>query len=109
MSEIAYEDFAKLELRVAEIVSVEEVEDSDKLYKISLRVGEEERTIVSGIRQHYSKEQLLGKKIMVIVNLLPRMIKGIESNGMLLAATDPENKKIVIAELPEAESGWKVR
>ena len=82
---ISYDDFAKLDLRTAKIVNVEEIPRKDKLYKITLEVGAESRTIVSGLKGDYSKEELLGKTIIIIANLQPRMLGGVESNGMLLA------------------------
>ncbi|MFQ6009826.1 MAG: methionine--tRNA ligase [Candidatus Aenigmatarchaeota archaeon] len=89
------EDFEKLDLRVAEIKSAEIVKGSDNLYKLEIDMGEEERrTIVAGIRKNYEQDELVGKQIIVIANLKPAKIKGIESKGMLLAAE--EGKKVVI-------------
>lgn len=106
--EIAYDDFSKLDLRVGEITNVEDVEGADKLYKVTLKIGGETRVIASGIKEHYSKEELLGKKIAVIYNLKPRTIRGIESKGMLLAASPEGHAKIIVLEAPAAESGWKI-
>jgi methionyl-tRNA synthetase len=97
IEEVNFEDWIKLDLRVAEIVSVEEIEGADKLYKLVLDVGElGERIICAGIKQYYSKEDLLGKKIIYFSNLKPRVMKGVESQGMLLAASDNEHKKVVL-------------
>ena|SRR3989344_2792919 len=83
-----FSDWEKLDLRVAEIKEVEEIKGADKLYKLILDVGElGERTICAGIKHHYTKEQLKGKKIIYFSNLKPRILKGIESQGMLLAAS----------------------
>ena len=91
---ISYKDFEKLDLRVAEILNVEDHPNADKLYVLRLRIGKEEKTIVAGIKKHYSKEELIGKKIIIINNLEPAKLRGIESNGMLLAASDDE--KVVL-------------
>jgi methionyl-tRNA synthetase len=84
---VSYEDFAKLDFRVAKILDVQPVEGSDKLYRLKIRLGEgNEREIVSGIAGFYAPDELLGKKIIVIANLEPKKIRGLDSNGMLLAA-----------------------
>ena len=88
--EISYEDFDKLDLRVAEILDAEEIVGADKLWKLSLDVGElGERTICAGIKNYYSKKELIGKKIIIVANLAPRKMKGVISEGMLLAASTP--------------------
>jgi methionyl-tRNA synthetase len=83
--EIAFEDFEKIDLRVAEVIAAERVKQSNKLLKLKIDVGEE-RTIVAGIGEHYRPEDLVGKKIAVILNLKPVKLMGVESHGMLLAA-----------------------
>ena len=99
---ISYEDFAKLDLRVGTIIHVENIEGADKLYKLTIDLGnsgkvqDEKRTLVAGIKKYYSKEELKGKQIIVIANLEPRKLKGIESKGMLLAAVDMEKDKVVL-------------
>jgi methionyl-tRNA synthetase len=87
---IEYEDFAKVELQVATIVEAEKVPKADKLLKLQLEVGEERRQIVSGIAQHYAPEDLVGKRIILVANLKPKSLRGVESHGMLLAATAPD-------------------
>lgn len=88
MSDIVkFKDWQKLELRVGKIISAEIVKGTDQLYKIEVDLGDEKRTLVSGLRQYYTKEQLKGKKVIVFCNLEPRTIKGIESKGMVLAAS----------------------
>ncbi len=82
---IAYDDFAKMDLRVAEVLSCEPVSGSKKLFKIQIDLGFEKRTIVSGIKQYYGPEELVGKKVVVLANLKPTKIMGVESQGMLLA------------------------
>ncbi|NPB08080.1 MAG: methionine--tRNA ligase subunit beta [Aquificae bacterium] len=95
---IGIEDFLKVDLRVARILSAERVEGSEKLLKLRISLGEEERTIVAGIAKYYSPEDLVGKKIVVVANLKPRKIFGIESQGMLLAASDGETLSLVVPE-----------
>lgn len=89
---INYEDFAKLDLRVAQIIKVEDIEGADKLYKLTINLGTEQRTICAGIKPYYAAEQLQDKKIIMLTNLAPRKLKGIESQGMLLAVGDDEGK-----------------
>ena len=105
---ISYDDFAKLDLRTAKIVGVEEIPRKDKLYKLSLEVGNEKRTIVAGLKPFYSKEQLLGKTIIIIANLQPRMLGGIESQGMLLAA-DQNGGAILLVPDKMTESGLPIK
>ena len=91
-----FSDWEKLDLRVAEIKKVEEIKGADKLYKLTLDVGElRERIICAGIKKYYSKDELIGKKIIYFSNLKPRILKGIESQGMLLAASTNGHEKIV--------------
>jgi methionyl-tRNA synthetase len=85
---IAYDDFAKLDLRVGTILSAEKVEKADKLMKLTVDLGHERRTIVSGIAQHFSPEEIRGRQVVVVANLSPRKMRGIESNGMILMAED---------------------
>ena len=83
---ITIEDFKKVELKVAKVLSAERVESSEKLLKIEIDLGTEKRQIVSGIAKSYEPEKLVGKTIIVVTNLEPRVLFGLESNGMLLAA-----------------------
>ena len=92
---IQFEDFEKIDLRVAEIQNVEDIKGADKLYKLTLSVGElGERTICAGIKQFYNHDDLKGKKIIIIANLAPRKLRGIESQGMLLAASTKDHKTV---------------
>jgi len=92
-----FSDWEKLDLRVAEIKKVEEIKGADKLYKLTLDVGElGERIICAGIKKYYSKDELIGKKIIYFSNLKPRILKGIESQGMLLAASTAGHEKVVL-------------
>ncbi len=103
ITEINFEDFEKVDLRVAEIKSAEEIEGADKLYKLGLDVGElGERTICAGIKEFYEKEKLVGKKIIIVANLKPRKLRGIESKGMLLAASTKDHTKLTLL-TPDSE------
>jgi len=93
---IAYDDFAKLELRVATILDCKPHGNADKLLVLQVDLGGEKRQICAGLRAHYQPEQLVGKQIIVVANLAPRMMRGEESNGMLIAATDPGTGKVII-------------
>jgi len=123
---IKFPDFEKLDLRVATILKAEDIEGADKLYKLTIDLGDtenkkfsvslnlgkvqdEKRTIVAGIKQNYDKKELKGKQIIVVANLEARKLKGIESHGMLLAASNEDHTKIILLS-PEkkAENGWKV-
>lgn len=106
--EITIDDFAKVDLRVATVVAAERVPKTDKLIKLQVKIGDEERTIVSGIAQHYEPENLIGKNVIVIANLKPAKLRGIESRGMVLAASDGEGN-LVLADAPGIASGSKVK
>lgn len=106
--EITIDDFAKIDLRVATVVAAERVPKTDKLIKLQVKIGNEERTIVSGIAQHYEPENLIGKNVIVIANLKPAKLRGIESRGMVLAASDGEGN-LVLADAPGIASGSKVK
>ncbi len=90
--EIVYDDFAKIDLKVGTILSAEKVEKADKLLKLEVDLGFEKRTIVSGIALHYQPEEIVGKQVVVVANLAPRKMRGIESNGMILMAEDAAGK-----------------
>ena len=106
--EITIDDFAKIDLRVATVIAAERVPKTDKLIKLQVKIGNEERTIVSGIAQHYEPEALIGKNVIVIANLKPAKLRGIESRGMVLAASDGEGN-LVLADAPGIASGSKVK
>lgn len=107
---VSFDDWAKLDLRVAQIKEVEEIEGADKLWKLKLYVGEEigERVIAAGIKEHYSKEDLMNRKIIYFQNLVPRKIRGVESRGMLLAASAEDHSKVILLDPGEAEVGFRV-
>ena len=89
---INFEDFGKMDIRLGTILSAEKVEKADKLLKLIIDTGIDKRTVVSGIAQHYTPEEVVGKTVSVLMNLAPRKIKGIESQGMILMAEDIEGK-----------------
>jgi len=91
-AEIVYDDFSKLDLRVGKIVNAEKVEKADKLLKLEVDLGFEKRTVVSGIAMHYKPEDIVGKQVVVVVNLAPRKMRGIESKGMILMAESNDGK-----------------
>jgi methionine--tRNA ligase beta chain len=94
---IVYDDFAKVQLRVGTVVEASAIEKSKKLLKLQVDLGTERRQILAGIKEHYTPEQMIGRQIVVVVNLAPReVMKGEFSNGMLLAASDPATGKVVV-------------
>jgi len=93
---VSYEEFKKLDIRVALVEKVEKVPKADKLYKLSINIGNEKKTLVAGLAEHYKVEELTGKKIIVLTNLEPRKLRGILSEGMLLAAVDGENVSVLL-------------
>jgi methionyl-tRNA synthetase len=107
--EISIEDFAKIDLRLGLVTACETIEKADKLLKLTVKIGDEERTICSGIRKWYQPEDLIGKTVVVVANLKPRKMRGIISHGMILCASDPDDERLtVITTLAEAEHGWTV-
>ena len=107
--DITYDEFSKLELRVARVLSCEFHPKADKLLVLKMKVGPEERTIVSGIRQWYKPEELVGKNVIIVANLAPRDIRGIKSQGMILSAEDKDGKLSVSGLEREIADGSEVR
>lgn len=101
---ITYEEFRKIEIKVAKIKEVMEHPDADRLFVIKIDLGDSERQIVAGIRKSYTKEELVGKLVAVITNLEPAVIRGIESQAMLLAASD-ENGISILTPQKEVKVG----
>ena len=106
--EVTIDDFDKLDIRVAEVLDVEDHPKADKLFVLKLKVGDMERQVVSGIKDHYKKEDLIGKKVLMIVNLKPIKLRGIESKGMILAAEDDEKNLSLASTLADLKSGSKI-
>ena len=102
---IQYDDFAKLDLRVGKILSAEKVEKTDKLLKLEIDLGFEKRTIVSGIALHFKADEIVGKQVIVVANLAPRKMRGIESNGMILMAEDKSGKLIFVNPDEDTDAG----
>lgn len=108
MENVTLDHFKSMELKVAEIKAAEDIEGADKLYKLTIDIGEE-RTIVAGIKQFYTKEELIGKKIVVVANLEPRTLRGITSHGMLLAASTDDRSHLTLLTVDrDIPSGSKV-
>lgn len=105
---ITINDFKKIDLRVGKVLSAEEIPGADKLLKIRVNFNSEERTLVAGIKEHYSPDDLIGKNIVVVFNLEPAKIRGIQSQGMLLAASD-NNKVVLLTTEKEINPGSKIK
>jgi methionyl-tRNA synthetase len=108
ITEITIEEFNKIQLKVARVLAAEKVEKTDKLLKLSLDVAGEERTVVSGIALHYAPEELVGKDVVIVANLKAAKLRGIQSRGMILAASDGEGH-LAIIQAPGMKSGSKVK
>ena len=107
-SEIQYEDFAKLDLKVGTILSAEKVEKADKLLKLEVDLGFEKRIVISGIALHFKPEDIVGKQVVVVANLTPRKMRGIESNGMILMAEDKQGKLYFVSPDTVIDTGSSV-
>ena len=105
---ITFEDFKKVDLRTAEIVQAEKVDGADRLLKIQVKMGEDTRQIVAGIAEHYKPDALIGKKVILVANLKPVEIRGVESQGMLLAASDENSLTLVGLDDNDLPSGLNV-
>ena len=107
--EIQYDDFAKLDFRIGTITTAEKVLKADKLLKLEVDLGFEQRTIVSGIAEHFSPESLINKQVIVVANLAPRKMRGIESQGMILLAEQPDGKLVFVSPETTMINGVTVR
>jgi len=105
---INYDDFAKLELRVATVLECKAHANADKLLVLQVDLGNEKRQICAGLRAHYQPEQLVGKQIVVVANLAPRTMRGEVSQGMLLAATDASGRVVFVSPSEGVAAGSKV-
>src|SRR3954449_13528799 len=106
---ITYDDFAKIELRVARVLEARPHPNADKLMLLQIDVGDEQKQIIAGIRQHYTPEQLVGKSIVVVNNLAPAMLRGETSNGMLLAASSESKVILLTVDDPACVPGAKIK
>ncbi len=105
---ISIQDFSEIDLRVAEIKAVEEHPNADKLLVLKIDAGDGEKQLVAGIKNYYSAEELIGKKIIVVNNLAPAVLRGVESQGMLLAARDGDNVVLLTTE-KDVGSGSRIQ
>ncbi len=106
--EIQFDDFAKIDLRTATILTAEKVEKADKLLKFTVDTGVDVRTVVSGVAESFSPEELIGKQVMILLNLAPRKIRGIESQGMFLLTTKPDGKLSFVTPDETVENGIEI-
>jgi methionyl-tRNA synthetase len=106
---ISFDDFMKMDFRVGTILTAEKVKKADKLLQLSVDLGSETRTIVSGIAQHFNPEDVVGKQVSVLCNLEPRKIRGVESQGMILMAEDDAGKLMFISPTDRIDSGLEIR
>jgi methionyl-tRNA synthetase len=104
-SETSYDDFVKMDLRVATILTAEKVEKADKLLKLTLDTGIDQRTVVSGIAQYYKPEDIIGRQVTLLANLAPRKIRGIESKGMILMASNEKGELCFISPTEKFNEG----
>ena len=100
MDTLSFEDFKKMQLVVGRVVSVENHPDADKLFIVQVDLGSETRQLVAGLRPWYPADRLMGRSVVIVANLAPVKIRGVDSNGMLLAAQDGENVVILTTEVP---------
>ncbi len=105
---LSFENFKEMDLRVAKIAEAKDHPNADKLYVLQVEVGEETKQIVAGLREYYRKEDLVGRKVVVINNLAPVILRGEESNGMLLAANDGTEPVILVPE-KDVSSGARIK
>ena len=107
---VSFNEWEKLDLRAGKIVKVEDVENADKLYKLEIDLGNEKRTVCAGLKKHYSKKQLEGKRCVLFCNLEPRIMKGIKSEGMILAAVSEDESQVkLIQPDKDIELGSRIR
>ena len=106
--QISFDDFTKIDLRTATILEAEKVEKADKLLKLKVDTGVDIRTVVSGIAESFSPEEIIGKQVMILLNLAPRKIRGIESQGMLLLTTKPDGKLSFVTPDEKVENGIEI-
>lgn len=101
-SKIQFDDFAKVQLRVARVLEAYDHPKADKLIVLKLDLGTEQRQICAGLRGHYEPASLVGRNIVIVANLAPRMMRGVESNGMLLAASNADHTRVILL-TPDAD------
>ena len=107
-AEITYDDFAKLDLRVGQVIAAEKVAGADKLLQLTIDLGFEQRTVVSGIALHFSPDEIVGGKVTLLANLAPRKLRGIMSQGMILMAENKDGKLLFAAPNASADNGGTI-
>ena len=106
---ITIDDFAKCELVVAEVLEADRVKGADRLLKLQVNVGDEQRQIIAGIAQHYTPEEMVGRRIIVVKNLKPAKLRGELSQGMLLAASTPDGRLEIVSVSSNIPAGSRVK
>ncbi len=106
---VSFDEFKKIDMRVAKVLSAEKVEKTDKLLRLEVQIGEEKRQIVAGMAEFLSPDELVGKTVVVVVNLQPVKIRGLESQGMLLAAETESGELSLVTVEKEIASGAKIK
>jgi methionyl-tRNA synthetase len=107
--EITYDDFVKMDIRTGTILEAEKVPKTKKLLKLKIDTGIDQRTVVSGISEYFSPEDIVGKQVSILVNLAPRKLRGIESQGMILMAEDKDGKLVFVSPTEEVNNGSEVK
>ena len=108
MENITFDHFKTMDLRVGQIKTCEDIEGADKIYKLTIDAGEE-RTVVAGIKLFYTKEELIGKKVVLVANLEPKILRGVSSHGMLLAASTEDKSSLTLVTIDkDIPNGSKV-
>jgi methionyl-tRNA synthetase len=108
-AETSFDDFMKMDIRLGKILEAEKVENADKLLKLLVDTGLDKRTIVSGIAEHYKPEEVVGKTVSVLMNLAPRKIRGVESQGMILMAENEEGELSFVSPEKDFDAGCGIR
>jgi methionine--tRNA ligase beta chain len=104
---VSFDEWQRLDIRVGEVKRAEPVPETDRLLKLTVNIGEEERTMVAGIAREYPPKQLVGRKLLVLANLEPKVLRGIESKGMILAAMD-KGRPVVVGPEKDVPAGSKI-
>jgi methionyl-tRNA synthetase len=106
---IVYEDFAKMDIRIGTIIAAEKVAKTKKLLKLTIDTGIDQRTVVSGIAEYFEPEKIIGQQVSILVNLAPKTLKGIESQGMILMAEDADGSLVFVTPATKIKEGSEVR
>jgi methionyl-tRNA synthetase len=104
-AEVTFDEFSKMDIRIGKILKAEKVEKSKKLLKLEVDTGIDKRTVMSGIAEHFSPEEVVGKQVTILVNLAPRKIMGVESQGMILMAEDKDGSLKLVSPASEVSAG----